>query len=40
MVVRKVRLFLEWDWAILYPHDIEHLGFKRTPIEKEHKNEE
>lgn len=27
---RKVRLFLEWSWAMLFPPDISHLGFKRT----------
>lgn len=27
---RKVRLFLEWNWAMLFPPDIAHLGFKRT----------
>lgn len=27
---RKVRLFLEWTWAMFFPPDISHLGFKRT----------
>ena len=27
---RKVRLFLEWNWAMLFPPDIAHLGFKRS----------
>ena len=27
---RKVRLFLEWTWAMFFPPDIAHLGFKRT----------
>tara|TARA_R110000868_G_scaffold364037_5_gene626788 strand:- start:78657 stop:79010 length:354 start_codon:yes stop_codon:yes gene_type:complete len=27
---RKVRLFLEWSWAMVFPPDISHLGFKRT----------
>ena len=27
---RKVRLFLEWNWAMFFPPDIAHLGFNRT----------
>ena len=27
---RKVRLFLEWNWTMLFPPDIAHMGFKRT----------
>jgi NADH:ubiquinone reductase (H+-translocating) len=27
---RKVRLFLEWNWAMFFPPDIAHLGFTRT----------
>jgi len=27
---RKVRLFLEWNWALCFPPDIAHLGFKRS----------
>ena len=27
---RKMRLFLEWTWAMFFPPDIAHLGFKRT----------
>ena len=27
---RKVRLFLEWNWAMFFPPDIAHLGFKRS----------
>ena len=27
---RKVRLFLEWNWAMFFPPDITHLGFKRS----------
>ena len=27
---RKVRLFLEWNWAMIFPPDVAHLGFKRT----------
>ena len=29
-LARKVRLFLEWNWTMLFPADISHLGFKRT----------
>lgn len=27
---RKVRLYLEWSWAMLFPPDIAHLGFERS----------
>jgi len=27
---RKVRLFLEWNWAMFFPPDIAHLGYDRT----------
>jgi len=27
---RKVRLFLEWNWAMFFPPDIAHLGYVRT----------
>jgi NADH dehydrogenase len=27
---RKVRLFLEWNWAMFFPPDIAHLGYART----------
>ena len=27
---RKCRLFLEWNWAMFFPPDIAHLGFRRT----------
>ncbi len=37
---RKVRLFLEWNWAMFFPPDIAHLGFKRTAVKKEHNNED
>ncbi len=29
-VGRKVRLFLEWNWAMFFPPDISHLGYART----------
>jgi len=29
-LARKARLFLEWNWAMLFPPDIAHLGFRRT----------
>jgi NADH dehydrogenase len=35
---RKVRLFLEWNWAMFFPPDISHLGYIRTrrmgPVEE------
>jgi NADH dehydrogenase len=27
---RKVRLYLEWNWAMFFPPDIAHLGYART----------
>ena len=27
---RKVRLFLEWNWAMFFPPDISHFGYVRT----------
>jgi NADH dehydrogenase len=27
---RKSRLFLEWNWAMFFPPDIAHLGYRRT----------
>jgi NADH dehydrogenase len=27
---RKARLFLEWNWAMFFPPDIAHLGYRRT----------
>jgi NADH:ubiquinone reductase (H+-translocating) len=27
---RKCRLFLEWNWAMFFPPDISHLGYRRT----------
>jgi NADH dehydrogenase len=27
---RKVRLFLEWNWAMFFPPDIAHLGYGRS----------
>ncbi len=27
---RKSRLFLEWTWAMFFPPDISHLGYRRT----------
>jgi len=27
---RKVRLFLEWNWAMFFPPDIAHFGYRRT----------
>jgi NADH dehydrogenase len=27
---RKSRVFLEWNWAMFFPPDISHLGYRRT----------
>ena len=27
---RKTRLFLEWNWAMFFPPDIAHFGYRRT----------
>lgn len=27
---RKARLFLEWNWAMFFPPDIAHFGYRRT----------
>jgi NADH:ubiquinone reductase (H+-translocating) len=27
---RKTRLFLEWNWAMFFPPDVSHLGYRRT----------
>ena len=27
---RKTRLFLEWNWAMFFPPDVSHFGFRRT----------
>jgi NADH:ubiquinone reductase (H+-translocating) len=27
---RKTRLFLEWNWAMFFPPDISHFGYRRT----------
>jgi hypothetical protein len=29
-LARKVRLFLEWSWAMFFPPDIAHFGYRRT----------
>jgi len=29
-LARKARLFLEWNWAMFFPPDIAHLGYRRT----------
>jgi NADH dehydrogenase len=29
-IARKSRLFLEWNWAMFFPPDIAHLGYRRT----------
>jgi NADH dehydrogenase len=29
-LARKSRLFLEWNWAMFFPPDLAHLGYRRT----------
>jgi NADH dehydrogenase len=29
-LARKTRLFLEWNWAMFFPPDISHYGYRRT----------
>jgi NADH dehydrogenase FAD-containing subunit len=29
-LARKTRLFLEWNWAMFFPPDIAHFGYRRT----------
>jgi len=29
-LARKTCLFLEWNWAMFFPPDIPHLGYRRT----------
>jgi len=29
-LARKARLFLEWNWAMFFPPDVAHLGYRRT----------
>jgi NADH dehydrogenase len=29
-LARKTRLFLEWNWAMFFPPDIAHLGYRRS----------
>ena len=29
-LARKSRLFLEWNWAMFFPPDVAHLGYRRT----------
>jgi NADH dehydrogenase len=32
---RKVRVFLEWNWAMFFPPDIAHLGYTRRSVGRE-----
>jgi NADH dehydrogenase len=32
---RKVRVFLEWNWAMFFPPDIAHLGYTRRSVARE-----
>jgi hypothetical protein len=29
-LARKSRLFLEWNWAMFFPPDISHFGYRRS----------
>ena len=29
-LARKARLFLEWSWAMFFPPDIAHFGYRRS----------
>jgi NADH dehydrogenase len=33
---RKTRLFLEWNWAMFFPPDLAHLGYRRTQRHSPH----
>jgi NADH:ubiquinone reductase (H+-translocating) len=33
-LARKSRLFLEWNWAMFFPPDVAHLGYRRTQRRK------
>jgi NADH dehydrogenase len=33
---RKSRLFLEWNWAMFFPPDISHLGYRRSQRSSAH----
>jgi NADH dehydrogenase len=33
---RKSRLFLEWNWAMFFPPDIAHLGYRRSQHRSAH----
>jgi NADH dehydrogenase len=30
-LARKVRLFLEWNWAMFFPPDLSHFSYRLTP---------
>jgi NADH dehydrogenase len=30
-LARKVRVFMEWNWGMLFPPDIVHLRYQRSP---------
>jgi NADH:ubiquinone reductase (H+-translocating) len=34
-LARKARLFLEWNWAMFFPPDISHFGFRRSQRRRE-----
>lgn len=35
-LARKMRLFLEWNWAMFFPPDIAHFGYRRTQRHTSH----
>lgn len=35
-MARKTRLFLEWNWAMFFPPDIAHFGYRRTQRHTSH----
>jgi NADH dehydrogenase len=35
-LARKTRLFLEWNWAMFFPPDIAHFGYRRTQRHTSH----
>jgi NADH dehydrogenase len=37
-LARKTRLFLEWNWAMFFPPDIAHLGYRRTQRARRREN--
>lgn len=38
-LARKARLFLEWNWAMFFPPDIAHFGYRRTQRRTSHETD-